>query len=78
MKAKAMLLLGGVVGYVLGTRDGRERYDQMKTQAQGVWDHPKVQDARTRAQRQAPGATGTSTGPTGSDSGFPGPTSPPG
>ena len=32
MKAKAALLVGAGAGYVLGTRDGRERYDQLTAQ----------------------------------------------
>jgi hypothetical protein len=44
MKAKIPLLVGGAVGYVLGTRAGRERYEQIKTQAQTIWNNPKVQE----------------------------------
>jgi len=50
MKGKIMLLAGGAVGYVLGTRAGRERYDQIVTQAQGVWNNPKVQEKASQAQ----------------------------
>ena len=47
---KITLLVGGAIGYVLGTRAGRERYEQMKKQAQSVWSNPKVQEKATKAQ----------------------------
>ena len=50
MKGKAALVVGLAAGYVLGTRDGRERYEQIKSQAQSVWKSPKVQEKATQAQ----------------------------
>jgi hypothetical protein len=50
MKTKAALVVGLAVGYVLGTRDGRERYDQIKSQATRVWQDPRVQQKATQAQ----------------------------
>lgn len=48
---KRLLLLGGVgVGYVLGTKAGRERYDEMMRMAGRVKDDPRV---RERAQQAA-------------------------
>jgi SLT domain-containing protein len=47
---KISLLIGGAIGYVLGTRAGRERYEQIKNQAQAVWTNPKVQRKATQAQ----------------------------
>jgi hypothetical protein len=41
-----MLGLGLAVGYVLGTRDGRERYDWMKAKVTGAWEDPRVAKAR--------------------------------
>jgi oxygen-dependent protoporphyrinogen oxidase len=53
MKGKIALLVGGAAGYVLGTRAGRERYDQMKGQAQRLWENPKVQEKKSQAQDYA-------------------------
>ena len=50
MKGKITLLVGGAVGYVLGSRAGRQRYEQIKSQAQSVWQNPKVQQKATQAQ----------------------------
>jgi len=43
MKGKIGLVVGLGVGYVLGTRAGRERYEQIKRAAEGVWNTPAVQ-----------------------------------
>ncbi len=50
---KITLLVGGAVGYVLGARAGRERYEQIKNQAQSLWTNPKVQQKATQAQEFA-------------------------
>jgi hypothetical protein len=50
MKGKITLLAGGAIGYVLGTRAGRQRYEQIKSQAQSLWNNPKVQEKATQAQ----------------------------
>lgn len=39
------LLVGAAIGYVLGSRAGRERYEQIKRWATDVADHPAVQGA---------------------------------
>jgi hypothetical protein len=44
MRGKAGLVIGLAIGYVLGTRAGRERYEQIKAQAMKVWDSGPVQD----------------------------------
>ena len=44
MCGKILLVLGLGIGYVLGTRDGRARYNQMKTAALKVWNDPRVQE----------------------------------
>lgn len=48
--SKLGILLGAGVGYVLGTRDGRERYDQIRQQAQRLWHNPRVQETKEQAQ----------------------------
>jgi hypothetical protein len=49
MKGKAALVIGLAAGYVLGTRDGRERYDQIKTQANRLMNDPRVQEKASQA-----------------------------
>lgn len=44
MRGKVGLVIGLTVGYVLGTRAGRERYEQIKTQADKVWNTAPVQN----------------------------------
>ncbi|MFT4259830.1 hypothetical protein [Microbacterium sp.] len=44
MKGKIGLVVGLGAGYVLGTRAGRERYEQIKTQWLKVWHLDPVQD----------------------------------
>ena len=48
--SKMSFLAGVGVGYVLGARAGRQRYEQIKSGAQGVWNNPKVQETVTHAQ----------------------------
>lgn len=43
MKGKILFVAGLGLGYVLGTRAGREKYDQLKTAALKVWNDPRVQ-----------------------------------
>jgi hypothetical protein len=55
---KLMLLTAGAVGYVLGTRAGRERYEQIKSGAQKLKNNPTVQqkarEATTAVKENAP------------------------
>lgn len=43
MRGKILFAAGLAVGYVLGTRAGRERYEQLKNAAKGFWNDPRVQ-----------------------------------
>lgn len=43
MRGKVGLVIGLGIGYVLGTRAGRERYEQIKQQALKVWNLDPVQ-----------------------------------
>ena len=44
MGFKSGLIVGLGVGYVLGAKAGRERYEQMVTTVSDVADRPQVQD----------------------------------
>nr|WP_218880744.1 YtxH domain-containing protein [Kineosphaera limosa] len=39
-----MFIAGVAIGYVLGARDGRGRYEQIKSQADSLWHDPRVQE----------------------------------
>ncbi|MCC4909356.1 hypothetical protein [Microbacterium sp. cx-59] len=50
MRGKAGLVLGLAAGYVLGTRAGRQRYEQIKEQAEKVWNLDPVQKQVAKVQ----------------------------
>lgn len=50
MRGKVGLVIGLAAGYVLGTRAGRERYEQIKEQALKVWNLDPVQKQVDRAK----------------------------
>ena len=59
MRGKIGLIVGLGAGYVLGTRAGRARYEQIKKQATKVWELPPVQkqaDKVKAAVKRLPGA----------------------
>jgi hypothetical protein len=58
---KLTLLVAAGAGYVLGSRAGRERYEQIKQQTTKAWNNPKVQDTVDQVQTQAK-ATGADLG----------------
>ncbi len=43
MKGKSGIVLGMAVGYVLGTKAGRERYEQLSASARRLADNPSLQ-----------------------------------
>lgn len=53
MAKKFGFLLGVGVGYVLGARAGRQRYDQIVSKARGAWRSPTVQAKTDQAQQLA-------------------------
>jgi hypothetical protein len=53
MRTKATFLVGFATGYVLGSRAGRERYEQIRRAAKSFAASPPVQRAATAAQHQA-------------------------
>ncbi|MFC8302718.1 YtxH domain-containing protein [Specibacter sp. NPDC057265] len=50
MKAKLSFLAGAALGYVLGTRAGRESYEKIKASAQQAWSKDAVQDTVATVQ----------------------------
>ena len=49
MFKKTALMTAFGVGYVLGARAGRERYDAIAAKAQKLWHDPRVQEKAHRA-----------------------------
>ncbi|MET7637964.1 YtxH domain-containing protein [Streptomyces sp. NPDC005438] len=49
MRYRLTFTLGVAVGYVLGTRAGRERYDKLRAGAQRVAQNPAVRNAAESA-----------------------------
>ena len=58
MKKRLVLLAGIGIGFVLGSRAGRQSYENLKRQATNMWNDPKVQDgidtAREQIEEKAP------------------------
>ncbi|HAM25902.1 MAG TPA: hypothetical protein DCP11_04145 [Microbacteriaceae bacterium] len=50
MRGKLLLLVGLAAGYVLGTRAGRERYEEIKRAASRLWNDPRVQHQVKQAE----------------------------
>ncbi|MEU9335802.1 YtxH domain-containing protein [Streptomyces sp. NPDC048290] len=52
MRYKLMFAAGLAVGYVLGTRAGRERYEQLKKSARQFAENPAVRNTAETAAQQ--------------------------
>ena len=50
MRGKILLLAGVAVGYVLGARAGREKYNELMDTANKFWNDPRVQDKVEQVQ----------------------------
>lgn len=50
MKGKILLVVGLGIGYVLGTRAGREKYEKIKATANKLWNDPRIAEQRHNAE----------------------------
>lgn len=50
MRTRIAFVLGAGLGYVFGTRAGREKYEQLTRKADELWRHPKVQEQMSEAK----------------------------
>jgi hypothetical protein len=53
MRAKLLFITGGLVGYVLGARAGRKRYEQIAAAANDLWNAKPVQRRVTEVRDAA-------------------------
>ena len=53
MRGKILFITGGFVGYVLGARAGRKRYDQIAAAANDLWNAQPVQRRVTEVRDAA-------------------------
>jgi hypothetical protein len=61
MKVKTVLVaaVAGSVGYVLGTRAGREKYEQLKARANDLAHSQQAQDAAAKVAAEVKKSTGS-------------------
>ena len=52
------VILGAAIGYVLGTRAGRERYEQIRRVAKQAWESETAGKVRTEVVAKMPEAMG--------------------
>lgn len=50
MKGKLILGTGVAIGYVLGSRSGRQSYERLKARSKDLWANPTVQQQVANAQ----------------------------
>ena len=50
MRGKILIVTGLAVGYVLGARAGRERYEEIKRAASKFWNNPRVKEQVERVE----------------------------
>lgn len=62
MRGKLLFITGGLVGYVLGARAGRKRYDQIAAAASDLWNAQPVQRRVTEVRDFALEAVGDAPG----------------
>jgi hypothetical protein len=67
MAGKMSFAVGMGVGYVLGTRSGRERYDQIAGKAQELWQNPRVQEKAGQVREAVSSRSGAHQAEPGSD-----------
>ncbi|MCW2914542.1 MAG: hypothetical protein JWN52_2610 [Actinomycetia bacterium] len=59
MKYRATFIAGAAVGYVLGTRAGKERYEQIKRASRRVAENPRLQETAGVLRAQVGDMAGT-------------------
>jgi len=57
---KLLFVAGLGTGFVLGSRAGRERYEQIRSSARAVWDSPAMQQAVAGRMPDVPDLIGRS------------------
>ncbi len=50
MRGKLLFIVGGLIGYVLGARAGRKRYEQIAAAANDLWNAKPIQRRVTEAR----------------------------
>jgi len=48
MRGKLIFIAGAALGFVLGSKQGRQAYESLKTKAADTWSNPKVRDGASK------------------------------